>query len=100
MRAGTRAGDGKCHGPDDMAMSIAGQFAPDRLSRTHWVRFAADLRLQEDELLTCLVHLASDLPAQAGQLRDETRDTIAWSPLLDLIVDDIATRCEAIRQVI
>lgn len=76
-----------------MAMSIGGEFHPDRLSGSHWDDFANQVGFPPAVVRQALEDTAERMPDIAATLANSLRGTIEWSDRIDLVVADIVQRC-------
>jgi len=79
-----------------MAMSISGEFHPDRLTGAHWDDFALQAGFPPAVVRQALKDTSARLPDIAATLANSIRGSIEWSDRIDLIVTDIAQRCSSV----
>ncbi|MCB1471066.1 MAG: type II toxin-antitoxin system HipA family toxin [Rhizobiaceae bacterium] len=75
-----------------------GEFWRTRITRDHWAEFAQDVGMPATHVLKRLDDMALKISSAVGTLREEMRHTLADTPLLDVIVDDVRARAAAIRE--
>jgi serine/threonine-protein kinase HipA len=76
-----------------LAMSVGGQRNPDLLTAENWAAFAVSIGVPAAYVRRTLVQMAKQLPAFAQALFAELSGTVAASPLLPLVVEDLTRRC-------
>ncbi|OCJ11425.1 hypothetical protein A6U87_27160 [Rhizobium sp. AC44/96] len=74
-----------------------GEFWRTRITRDHWADFAKDMGMPAAHVLKKLDEMTTRIGAAVGTLREEFRHTLSDTPLLDVIVEDIAGRADAVR---
>lgn len=77
-----------------LAQSIGGMFDPTAVEWSHWEQQARAIGSSPTALRKQLAAMARKLRDAIAPLRETMRDTNADSPRLDLIVEDVSTRCE------
>ncbi|GAA5544317.1 MULTISPECIES: type II toxin-antitoxin system HipA family toxin [Hyphomicrobiales] len=75
-----------------------GEFWRTRISRDHWAEFAQDVGMPATHVLKRLDEMALKISSAVVSVREEMRHTLADTPLLDVIVDDVVARATAIRE--
>ena len=75
----------------------SGEFWRPRITRGHWVDFAQDIGMPAGHVLKRLDEMALKIGSAVVTLREEARHTLADTPLLDVIVEDVTGRADAIR---
>jgi serine/threonine-protein kinase HipA len=75
-----------------MAMSIGGNFDRDTLTLENWEQFADDCGLNPTLVTRRLEELAAEIVDNAKSIQKEMAGTLADTPLLDLVIADIAKR--------
>ena len=88
-----------------MAMAIGrdrdapdkGEFWRTRVTRDHWADFAKDVGMPAAHVLKKLDEMTTRISAAVTTLREEFRHTLADTPLLDVVVEDIVGRADAVK---
>ncbi len=75
-----------------MAMSIGGNFDRDTLTSENWKKFAEDCGLNPALVVRRLEELSSEIVENSKSLRQEVAGSLADTPLLDIVIEDIAKR--------
>ena len=75
-----------------MAMSIGGNFDRETLTLENWEKFAEDCGLTSALVTGRLEELSSEIVENAKSIQQEVAGTIADTPLLDLVIEDISKR--------
>ena len=83
-----------------LAMAVGQERDPTAISMDHWNQFARDIRVRPDLVHEKLTRMATLMRVEVVQLRHGLRGTPADSPLLDLVVEDVARRCGAVLDMI
>jgi serine/threonine-protein kinase HipA len=81
-----------------LAMAIGGERNPDALTPDHWAAFARDVGLRPELAQDRLSGMAGALTEKATALRRSLAGTLADTPLLDLALDDMRRRADAIQR--
>lgn len=81
-----------------LAMFVGGERNPDLLTPEHWRAFARDAGVGAAVVLQAIEEMANRLPVVLEGLRREMEGTLAYSPLLDLVIEDVTARCAAVAR--
>lgn len=83
-----------------MAMAIGGEFNPNSLTGAHWDAFAGETGFAPTIVRAALIEMAEKLPDLASSLAHSMRGTAAWSDRIEIVVDDIASRCKGVPEML
>lgn len=75
-----------------LAMKIGGEYRVRDIGVRQWRKFATELRLREEEVVARVYTLASRLPQEAANIRDEAHRDGLNHPIIDKLVDQIIER--------
>lgn len=81
-----------------LAMFVGGERDPDLLTQDHWERFAEEIGVRREVVMDRLYDLAARLPAAIDRIRTDLAGTVSDSPLLDLAVEDVRSRCARVAE--
>lgn len=73
------------------------EFWRTRVTRDHWADFAKDVGMPAAHVLKKLDEMTMRIETAVVSLREKMRHTLADTPLLDVIVEDITGRTDAVR---
>lgn len=84
----------------EMAFAIGGQYVPERVSKSTWDQFAADLRVRPTLIFRRVKEIAQALPDLSSSARRSFAEQFGDKPLYDQYERAISDRCRWVLQVI
>ncbi|WP_085579222.1 type II toxin-antitoxin system HipA family toxin [Thalassospira mesophila] len=76
-----------------LAMAIGGERNPEQLTEKHWVQFGKDVAVSPELVLGELHTMRAKMRNTAQAVRNQLAHSLADTPLLDLALQDIHSRC-------